>query len=79
MDIAADPNYDGGKPIRWLRISDKPPRAAAPVSCERKVNPTPVKSALRRGLSARAAATECSVGRNIVNRIRHEMVDNGEL
>ena len=79
MDIAADPNYDGGKPIRWLRISDKPPRAPAPVSDERRVNTEPVKSALRRGLSTRVAAAECGVGRDTVRSIRHEMVDNGEL
>ena len=79
MDIAVDPNYDGGKPIRWLRISDKPQRAAAPVSGGRRVNTEPVKSALRRGLSTKVAAAECGVGHDTVRSIRNEMLDNGEL
>lgn len=79
MGIAVDPNYDGGKPIRWLRISDKPPRASSPVSTGRKVAVEPVKEALRQGLSVEAAAKSCGVGRDTACSIRDEMSDDGEL
>ena len=79
VDIQADPNYDGGQPIRWLRLSDKPPRNSSTVEGTRRVDVEAVKQALREGFVTRDAAKHCGVGRDTVLSIRQEMLDSGEL